>query len=66
MAVVAKSGEVRDSVGRSSQQNMLVDIHLVVYTVLIPQGRGDTSGNTCLSTGNKETIPLKSTEKGTN
>lgn len=37
---------VRDSVGRSSQQNMLVDIPLVVYTVVIPQGRGGTSGNT--------------------
>lgn len=40
-----KSG-LWDSMGRSSQQNERVDIHLVVYTVLILQGRGDTSGNT--------------------
>lgn len=39
------SGGGQEAVGSSSQQNVLVDIQLVVYTVLIPQGRGDTTGN---------------------
>lgn len=56
-------------VGSSSQQTVLVDIQLVVYTVVIPQGRGDTTGNiselpTAYQFGVKKQY-LKSTKKGT-
>lgn len=64
------SGGSQDAVGGSSQRNVLVDTWLVVYTVSVPQQKGDTTENIselpiAYQFGIKKQY-LKSTEKGIN